>query len=119
VFVGGFELDAAEAVCSLGTAEVFEVAELLGSLVNKSLVVAERSSGSLRYRLLETIRQFAAGQLAEVGGEAEMRKAQDIHAGFYLQLAEAAAPDLTGRRQGAWLKRLDLEWDNIRARSRS
>jgi predicted ATPase/class 3 adenylate cyclase len=115
VFVGGFELDAAEAVCSLGTAEVFEVADLLGSLVNKSLVVAERSSGSLRYRLLETIRQYAASQLVEVGGEAEARKTQSIHADFYLQLSEAAAPELTGRSQGAWLKRLDLEWDNVRA----
>jgi non-specific serine/threonine protein kinase len=114
VFVGGYELDADEAVCSLGTAEVFEVADLLGSLVNKSLVVAERSSGSLRYRLLETIRQYAAGQLVEAGGDAEAREARSIHAQFYLRLAEEAAPDLTGRGQGSWLKRLDPEWDNVR-----
>jgi predicted ATPase len=113
VFVGGFELDAAEAVCSVGAAEIFEVADLLGSLVNKSLVVAERSSGSLRYRLLETIRQYAAGQLVETDGEAQTRQARSMHAEFYLQLSETAAPDLTGPRQGAWLKRLDLEWANI------
>lgn len=115
VFVGGFELDAAEAVCAAGAAEIFEVADLLGSLVNKSLVVAERSSGSLRYRLLETIRQYAAGQLVETGGEAETCQARRLHAEFYLQLSEAAGPDLTGPKQGAWLKRLDLEWDNIQA----
>ena len=115
VFVGGFELEAAEAVCATGAIEVFDVADLLGSLVNKSLVVAERSSGSLRYGLLETIRQYAADQLGKIGGNTEKRKARNAHAEFYLQLSEAAAPELTGPRQGLWLKRLDLEWDNLQA----
>jgi len=56
VFADGFELEAAEAVCGFGYVEEFEVAEILGSLVDKSLVVAEPSGGTLRYRLLETIR---------------------------------------------------------------
>ena len=115
VFVGGFELDAAEAVCGGGGVELFEVADLLGSLVNKSLVVAERSSGSLRYRLLETTRQYAADQLVATTGAPGVRRVQQAHASFYLQLAEAASPELTGPRQGSWLKRLDLEWDNVRA----
>ena len=115
VFVGGFELDAAEAVCGGGEVELFEVADLLGSLVQKSLVVAERSSGSLRYRLLETTRQYAADQLVATTGAPGVRRVQQAHASFYLQLAEAASPELTGPRQGSWLKRLDLEWDNVRA----
>jgi predicted ATPase/DNA-binding SARP family transcriptional activator len=115
VFVGGFELEAAEAVCSTGAVEVFEVADIVGSLVKKSLVVAERSSGSLRYGLLETIREYAADQLAQSGGEAETRQTRSAHADFYLQLSETAAPELTGPRQGLWLKRLDLEWDNLQA----
>ena len=116
VFVGGFDLDAAEAVCAPQTAAEYNVADVVGSLVNKSLVVAERSSTSLRYRLLETTRQYAADQLIATGGEAERRRPQEAHAAYYVQLAETAAPDLTGGPgQGSWLKRLDLEWDNVRA----
>jgi len=115
VFVGSFELGAAEAVCATPEVDAFEVADLLGLLVNKSLVVAERSSGLLRYRLLETIRQYAADQLVRTGGEAETRRARSAHAQYYLQLSETAAPELTGPRQGPWLKRMDLEWDNLRA----
>jgi predicted ATPase len=60
VFAETFDLDAAEAVCSFGDIELFDVTGLLGSLVDKSLVVAEPAGEALRYRLLETIRQFAA-----------------------------------------------------------
>ena len=67
VFAGGFGLDAAEAVCGSGDLDVLDVADLLGSLVDKSLVVAEPAGGGLRYRLLETIRLFAAERLAEAG----------------------------------------------------
>jgi predicted ATPase len=65
VFAESFDLDAAEAVCGVGDVEAFDVAGLLGSLVDKSLVVAEPAGAALRYRLLETIRQFAAERLAE------------------------------------------------------
>jgi predicted ATPase/DNA-binding SARP family transcriptional activator len=115
VFSGSFELEAAEALCGTGSVVVPEVADLLGSLVNKSLVVAERSSGSLRYRLLETIRQYAAERFLAAEGEAGARQVRNKHAEFYLGLAETAAPELMGSRQGEWFKRLDLEWDNIRA----
>jgi predicted ATPase len=115
VFSGSFELEAAEALCATGPAAVPEVTELLGSLVNKSLVVAERSSGSLRYRLLETIRQYAAERFLATEGDAGARQLRNDHAQFYLGLAETAAPGLMGRGQGEWFKRLDLEWDNIRA----
>jgi predicted ATPase len=116
VFVGDFNLEAAEAVCATKGLEAFEVADLVGSLVNKSLVVAERSSGSLRYRLLETIRQYASDRLTETSGEFGTGLARGTHAEFYLQLAETAEPELAGSpRQGVWLKRMDAEWDNIRA----
>ena len=115
VFVGGFNLQAAEAVCTTGDVEAFDVADLLSSLVNKSLVTAERSSTSLRYRLLETIRQYAADQLIQVGGEANALEARRLHAEYYLKLCEEAAPELIGPKEGIWLKRLDLEWDNLQA----
>src|SRR6202043_3874111 len=60
VFAEGFDFDAAEAVCGLEDIDVFDVTDLLGSLVDKSLVVAEPTGGGVRYRLLETIRQFGA-----------------------------------------------------------
>jgi predicted ATPase/class 3 adenylate cyclase len=115
VFAGGFELAAAEAVCATGSIDAFDVVDLLGSLVDKSLVVAERLPGSVRYRLLETIRQYSAQDLLQAAGEAEVLRARDRHAGYYLRLAEAAAPALTGHGQGEWFARLDLDWDNLRA----
>jgi predicted ATPase/class 3 adenylate cyclase len=115
VFAGGFELAAAEAICAAGSIDAFDVLDLIGSLVDKSLVVADRTPESVRYRLLETIRQYCAQELLRAGGEAEVMQARDRHADFYLRLAEAAAPALTGRGQGESLRRLDLEWDNLRA----
>ena len=111
VFAEGFDLDAAEVVCGLGDIEAVDVADLLGSLVDKSLVVAEPAGPSLRYRLLETIRQFAAERLAE-SGEADVVAA--AHCAHYLSVAETAAPHLTGPKQGEWLARLDADQANVR-----
>ncbi len=69
VFSGSFDLEAAEAVCSSDAVSANDVADLLGSLVDKSLVVAQRSSGSLRYSLLETVRQYGVERLLATGGE--------------------------------------------------
>ena len=115
VFVGGFDLQGAEAVCVEGGFESFDVADLISSLVNKSLVTAERISTSLRYRLLETIRQYAADQLLQIGGESDTYRTRQLHADHYLRLCLAAEPELKGPKQGAWLKRLDLEYDNLLA----
>ena len=115
VFVGGFDLKAAEAVCVAGGLESFDVADLLSSLVNKSLVTAERASSSLRYRLLETIRQYAADQLIQIGGEEQTIRSRQLHAEHYLALCLEAAPELEGPKQGVWLRRLDLEYDNLLA----
>ncbi len=115
VFAGGFELEGAEAICADGGVDAFDVMDLLGSLVDKSLVVADRMPGSVRYRLLDTIRQYAAQELLRSGGEAEVVAARDRHAGYFLGLAQEAAPALSGHGQGDWLGRLDPEWENLRA----
>ena len=115
VFSGSFELEAAEAVCSSEAVSAGDVADLVGSLVDKSLVVAQRSSGSLRYSLLETVRQYGAERLLATGGEAALGRARSAHAEYYLQLAERAEPMILGADQARWLKKLDLDWDNIRS----
>jgi hypothetical protein len=115
VFRGGFELEAAEVVCLGDAVDALDVMDLVHSLVSKSLVVADRTASAVRYRLLETIRQYSAQELLKLAGDAEVLRIKDRHAEYYLQLAETAAPELTGHRQGKWLRRLDLEWDNLRA----
>ena len=112
VFAESFNLDAAEAVCGLGDIEALDIAGLLGSLVDKSLLVAEPVGGTLRYRLLETIRQFAAERLAVAGPDKAAAAA--AHCAHFLSVAEAAAPHLTGPDQGSWLARLDAEQANLR-----
>jgi predicted ATPase len=113
VFAGSFDLDAAEAVCGFGDIDALDVSGLLGSLVDKSLVVAEPTSMALRYRLLETIRLFAAERLAEAGGQ-EVAAVAWMHCAHFLAVAGAAAAHLTGPEQGSWLARLDADQANMR-----
>jgi len=116
VFVNGFDLRAAESVCATESVELYEVSNLVGSLVAKSLVVAERSGATLRYRLLETIRQFAADRLLEVDGESAMAQTRQRHAEYFLELCETSEPFLRGSpEQASWFERLEREWDNIQA----
>ena len=112
VFAETFDLDAAEAVCGFGDIEPFDVAGLLGALVDKSLVVAEPAGAALRYRLLETIRQFAAERLAEASDDEAAAAA--AHCAHYLFAAETAALHLTGPDQGRWFARLDADQANLR-----
>jgi predicted ATPase len=114
MFAGGFGLDAAEAVCGSGGLDVLDVADLLGSLVDKSLVVAEPAGGTLRYRLLETIRLFAAERLVEAGDDGEAAAVAAAHCTHFLSVAEQAAVYLTGPTQGSWLARLDADQANLR-----
>jgi predicted ATPase/class 3 adenylate cyclase len=113
VFAGSFDLDAAEAVSGFGDIDALDVSGLLGSLVDKSLVVAEPTSTALRYRLLETIRLFAAERLAEAGGQ-EVAAVAETHCAHFLAVAGAAAAHLTGPEQGSWLARLDTDQANLR-----
>ncbi|MDP9243864.1 MAG: tetratricopeptide repeat protein [Chloroflexota bacterium] len=100
VFVGGFGLDAAEAVCE---ADV----DTLQSLVDKSLLQADGD----RFRMLETLREFASRSL-ETSNELEQLRRR--HAEYYLALAERAEPELTGADQPVWLERLAVEYGNLR-----
>ena len=113
VFAGDFDLAAAEAVGATQEYDVFEVAATLSSLVDKSLVSTEGETLGLRYRLLETIRQYAAEKLAARDPRAQITSLL-AHACHYLALAEEAAPHLLAHDQADWLKRLDVEHDNLR-----
>ncbi len=114
VFAGGFGLAAAEAV-AVDPDLPAEVVGLLGALVDKSLVqFGDTGAGPGRYRLLETVRQYAAGQLDALG-PAAADAARIAHRDYYLALAEAADPQLVGPDQAEWLGRLDAELGNLRA----
>jgi predicted ATPase/class 3 adenylate cyclase len=115
VFVGGFDLAACEAVTVGAGIVAGEVVTLLVALVDKSLVqFDEAAGGPARYRLLETVRQFAAQRLDEQG-EAAADAASARHRDHYLALAEATAPKLIASDQAVWLDRLDAELGNLRA----
>ena len=115
VFVGGFDLQAAEAVGAPIASAADDIADVLESLVNKSLVVTERPSDSLRYKLLETIRHYATDQLMATSGGAKAAETRRTHAEYYLKRSEEAAPELVARGQGHWLRQLDRDWDNLQA----
>jgi predicted ATPase/DNA-binding CsgD family transcriptional regulator len=110
VFAGGFTLQAVEAVCAGAGIEEAEVLDLLGSLVDKSLVLVTEQDGETRYRLLETVRQYASEKLEDPG---EAWQVCRRHAEHYLALAEEAEQEL--REQEAWLERLEIEHANLRA----
>ena len=113
VFAGGWTLEAAEAVGADGSIEGSDVLDLLGRLVDKSLVEAEAEvQGAVRYRLLEPVRQYAQERLEE---SEEVEAIQRGHAEFFLALAEEAEPEVEGPQQAAWLERLEAEHDNLRA----
>jgi predicted ATPase/class 3 adenylate cyclase len=114
VFAGGWTLEAAEEVGSGDGIEPDEVLDLLTQLVNKSLVaVMERSpSDETRYRMLETIRQYAREKLLEMGGGEVVR---DRHLAYFVKLVEQAEPELYRSQQARWLNRLEDEIDNLRS----
>ncbi len=113
VFAGGFDLAAAEAVAAGGDVPPDEAVAHLGALVDKNLVqFDDTGAGPGRYRLLETVRQYAARQ---PGGLPAADGPQPAHRDHYLALAESAAPQLISRGQAGWLDRLELELDNLRA----
>ncbi len=118
VFAGSFTLDAVEAVCAGGAVPPDDVLDMFLRLVDKSLVVAEElppaagTAGEVRYRLLETIRQYAAEQRQACGEDAAVRAR---HAAYYRALAQQAAPHLRRQDQLVWFARLEADLDNLRA----
>ena len=113
VFTGGCSISTAEAVCAGDGIEREQVFELLSSLVNKSLVMAQTLEGSeARYRLLETIRQYVQEKLFASG---EWDAAHDHYLDCFLLLVEEIAPKLREKYQQFWLNWLETENDNIRA----
>ncbi len=119
VFVDGFDLEAAERVCALDDIPDWDIADLLASLIDKSLVVAEPHNDDVRYRLQETLRQYGSDRLAEVGasggGSNEADRLAGAHADYYVAFGELAAPHFEGRSYVEWLGRLDAEHLNLRA----
>jgi predicted ATPase/class 3 adenylate cyclase len=113
VFVGGCELDSAEAVCG-PAAELggLEVLDGLMSLADQSLLRAEEIDGETRFRMLDTIREFAAERLVDSGEQAEI---EGRHTETFVALAESLTPKLTGNDQRRWLGRIERDHDNIRS----
>ena len=112
VFVGGFDLAAAEAVCGAEPLAAEDVLDLLGSLVDKSLVTLEERDEGARYLMLDTIRDYARQKLA-LRDDAEAAAAR--HCDHYFALAKSARNGLRGPEQADWLWRVELELDNIRS----
>jgi predicted ATPase/class 3 adenylate cyclase len=110
-FVGGWTIEAAEAVANPGEELGAETLDALGSLVDKSLVRREADDGDLRFGMLQTIREFGIDALEESGWAAEARRR---HATHFRAMAEAAEAELT-RSDPGWLDRLEREHDNLRA----
>jgi predicted ATPase/DNA-binding SARP family transcriptional activator len=112
VFAGGWTLDAAEAVCSGSGIDAHQVLDALTELESKSLVVVKQAPGAgMRYRLLDTIRQYAREKLREAD---EVERISDSHLVWALAWAEEIEPELHGCDQGVRLKQVDVELDNIR-----
>ena len=111
VMSGPFGLEASQQVATCGDIDGWAVLDHLGALVEKSLVAVEHhEGGEMRYRLLETMRQYALERLAESG---EQHATRERHLACFLALAEQAKTALVGPDQGFWLTRLDLDRDNF------
>ena len=116
VFAGDFSLDAAKEVCTTKEEAALEILDQLSRLVESSLLLGEHAGNEVRFRMLETIREFAHEALAKSG---ESLRVQERFANFFLSLAEEAASELTGPHQATMMARLDQEHDNLRAALRS
>jgi predicted ATPase/DNA-binding CsgD family transcriptional regulator len=111
VFGGGWTFEAAEAIAASDGIHTHAVLDLLPQLVDKSLVIAEEHRGAARYRLLETIRQYARDRLREAG---EADRTRDRHLAYFLALAEESEPKLRGPEDRRYVVRLEEEHANLR-----
>jgi non-specific serine/threonine protein kinase len=112
VFAGGWTLEAAEAVCSGNSVDASAILDFLTQLVDKSLVTVEMFEGGRRYRLLETVRQYAHEKLRETD---DITVVSRRHRDYLLNLIEGGEPRFWGPAERQWLDRLETEHDNLRA----
>ena len=110
VFSGGFTLDAAEAICAQDGVASDRILHLVSGLVDKSLLVAEQGRAGGRFRLLETMREYAAAKLPTTEGD-DLRQ---VHADYFRRLVVDSFDKLRGPDEVGWLDRLEDEWPNIR-----
>ncbi len=111
VFSGGFTLETAASVCAGDRLEVYDIDELVLGLVDKSMIVMEEDETGTRYRLLETLRQYARDRLSEQSDPDQLRRR---HADVFVDLAERLDPALRGPGQTAARRQFEAEHDNLR-----
>ena len=113
VFAGTFDADAATAVAGSDEFAAWDVRDALDDLAAKSMVVLDDGpDGSTRFRLLETLRQYALERLDDAGNAEDCRRRHSEH---YAAFAELAGPGLEGPDEAAWFPRFDADLDNLRA----
>jgi hypothetical protein len=112
ICLGGFDLPAAEAIGASEAVDALDVDDALSRLVDKSLVLATDLGGTTRYKMLETIREYALERLDATGETPQVRMR---HAAYYTDFAERAGAGLKGPTERAWLGRVEDELDNLRA----
>jgi len=112
IFTGGWTLEACEQVCAGEGLAAEDLLDLLTLLVEKSLVIPETHGSERRYRMLETLRQYAAERLEAEGAT---RRTAERHRDWCVTLAERAETYLRGPEQGVWLQRLESELENLRS----
>ena len=113
VFVGGFDMTAAEVVCGAEPVDPLEVMDVLGSLVEKSLVMSEERDDGTRFRMLETIREYAREKLQQRGDDAAATA--ERHCQHYFAFAKEANQGYKTSEQAQWISRVETDLDNLRA----
>ena len=111
VFQGGWKLEAAEAVCSLGPVDEFEILDLMSNLIDKSLIKSSDSESEMRYSMLETIRQYSKSVLA---GSPEEKVIRQRHFEYFSRQVSESEEMLTGSGQRECLQMIDADYENIR-----
>ncbi len=111
VFADSFDLDGAQAVCSDADLPPEAILNTVAGLVDKSIVVREERAGQVRFRLLDSIREYGQAKLHASGGEHALRQR---HRDRYTHLIDAVAAEWFGPKQEEWLIRLQLEYPNLR-----
>lgn len=112
VFAGGFSLAAAEAICVDASVSEGEILDLVASLIDRSLLLVDERESTARYRMLETIRDYAREKLE---GRGEWLPVATRHCACYFALVKEARSGMLGPEQSSWVQRLEADLDNVRA----